>query len=63
MDLAALWICGGKNCTNGCHLTGFSEDIDFACHFVAPSHPVGVLVVLAIPVKKLSEMAGNLASY
>ena len=37
-----------------------------ACHFVAtcpppPSHPVGVPVVLAMPVKQLSEMAGNSA--
>ena len=34
----------------------FSEDVAFACHFVAaspppPSHPTGVLVVLATPVK------------
>ena len=28
-----------------------------------PSHPVGVLLVLATPVKKLSKMAGNSASY
>ena len=28
-----------------------------------PSHPVGVLLILATPVKKLSKMAGNLASY
>ena len=28
-----------------------------------PSHLVGVLLVLAAPVKKLSKMAGNLASY
>ena len=28
-----------------------------------PSHPVGVLLVLATPVKKLSKMVGNLASY
>ena len=27
------------------------------------SHPVGVLLVLGTPVKKLSKMAGNLASY
>ena len=26
-------------------------------------HPVGVLLVLAMPVKKLSKMAGSLASY
>ena len=28
-----------------------------------PSHPVGVLVVLTTPVKKLSKMAGYSASY
>ena len=28
-----------------------------------PSHPVGVLLVLATQVKKLSKMAGNSASY
>ena len=28
-----------------------------------PSHPVGVLLLLATPVKKLSKMAGNLTSY
>ena len=38
--------------TFGC----FSEYIAFACYFMAncpppPSHPVGVLVVLAMPVK------------
>ena len=27
------------------------------------SHPVGVLLILATPVKKLSKMAGNSASY
>ena len=49
-------------------LAVFSEDIAFACHIVAPyppppSHPIGVLVVLAPPVKKLSKMVGNSASY
>ena len=34
----------------------FCEDVAFACHFVAsrlppPSHPIEVVVVLAIPVK------------
>ena len=53
-------ICGGENGPNGCHLAGFSEDGAFACLFVAK---VGVLLVLATPVKKLSKMAGNLASY
>ena len=28
-----------------------------------PSHPVGVLLILATPVKKLSKMVGNSASY
>ena len=56
MDLAALCDCGGENGTNGCHLGGFSVDVAFACHFVAtrlppPSHPIGVLLVLATPVK------------
>ena len=35
---------------NGCHLAGFSEDVAFARHFVA-SHPVGVLLIIARPVK------------
>ena len=48
--------CGGENGINGSHFPYFSEDIAFARHFVAtrpppPSHPVGVLVVLATPVK------------
>ena len=48
-------------------LAGFGEDVPFARHFVAThppplSHPVGVLLVLATPVKK-SKMAGNSASY
>ena len=39
LDLAALClICGGENGTDGCHLAGFSEDVAFACHFVA-THP------------------------
>ena len=28
-----------------------------------PSHPIGVLLILATPVKKLSKMVGNLVSY
>ena len=46
--------CGGENGTNGSHFPVFSEDVAFARHFVAtrpPSHPIGVLVVLATPVK------------
>ena len=43
----------------------FSEDVAFACYFVAPHppHPTGVLVVLAMPVTKLSKMVRNPASY
>ena len=46
----------------------FSEDVAFACHFVAtrlppPSHPAGMLVVLTTPLKKLSKMVGYSASY
>ena len=56
MDLAALCDKWRENGTNGSHLAVFSEDVAFACHFVAPrppppSHPIGVLVVLATPVK------------
>ena len=56
MDLAACMTCGGENDTNGSHLAVFSEDIAFAHHLVAfhpppSSHPIGVLVVLAMPVK------------
>ena len=68
MDLAACVICGGENGTNGYHLADFSEDVAFAHHFVAtcpapPSYPIGVLLVLATPVKKLSKMAEDLANY
>ena len=48
--------CGGENGTNGSSLAAFSKDIAFARHLMAPyppppSHPIGVLVVLATPVK------------
>ena len=46
-------ICGVENGTNGHHLAVFSVD----------STLIGVLVVLAMPVKKLSKMPGNVASY
>ena len=41
---------------NGCHLAVFSVYIAFACHFVVThppplSYSIGVLVVLAMPVK------------
>ena len=56
MNLAALVTCGGENGNKGCHLAYFNVDIGFAFYFVAtyplpPSHPIGVLVVLAMPVK------------
>ena len=54
MDLTACVICGGENDTKGCQLAGFGEDVAFARHFVAThplSHPVGVLLILAMPVK------------
>ena len=48
--------CGGENGTDGNHFPVFSEDVAFAQHFMAThppllSHPIGVLVVLAMPVK------------
>ena len=54
MDLTDMWRW--KWHTNGSHFPVFSEDIAFARHFVATrlppsSHPIGVLVVLAMPVK------------
>ena len=59
--------CGGENGTNGSLLAVFSEDVAFAHHFVAPnmpppSHPIGMLVLLATSVK-ISKMAGNPARY
>ena len=57
MDLALCMICGGENGTNGCHLAGFSEVVTFASQFMSthpppPFHLIGVLLVLAMPVKK-----------
>ena len=68
MSLAMLCMtCGGENGTSGSHLAVFSEDVAFACHFVAtrlpPTLPSYRNAVLATPVKKLSKMAGNSASY
>ena len=68
MDLAALCDMWRWNGTNGSHFPVFSEDVTFSHHFVAtrpppPSHTIGVLVVSAMPVKKLSKMTGNPASY
>ena len=39
MDLATLYECVGRNGTNGCHLSVFSVDIAFVCHFAAPYPP------------------------
>ena len=41
----------------------FSKDIAFTHHFVAPHPHIGVLVVLAMPVTKLSKTVGKSASY
>ena len=64
MDLATLCvICGIENGTSG-HLLGiFSVDIAFACYFVAlyhpaPSTPVEMLVILAMPVKNYLKWQG-----
>ena len=56
-------ICGGENDSNGCHLVGLSEDVVFALHFMVTCLLVGVLLVLAMPVKKLSKMVGDSASF
>ena len=56
-------ICGGENNPNGCHLAGFSEDGAFSRHFVATHPPCGSATVVGYASKKLSKMAGNLASY
>ena len=39
MDLAACVTYEGENGTNGSHLAVFSEDVAFACHFIAPHPP------------------------
>ena len=63
MDLQLRVTCAGKNGTNGCHLTVFSEGVAFPHHCVVPqpppSHPITVLVVFKI----LAKMVDNSASY
>ena len=54
--------------TNGSHFPVYSEDVAFAHHFVdthllPPSHSIGLLMVSAMPVEKLSKMAGNPDNY
>ena len=55
MDLATLCDMWRRNGTKGHHLAVFIIDTVLACHFVAPTtptlHPIGVLVVLAMPLK------------
>ena len=58
MDLAALCDMWRWKWHQWMPFTVFSEDIAFAHHFVAPrlpppSHPIGVLVVLAMSVKTI----------
>ena len=68
MDLAVCVICGGENGTNGCHLADFSEDIAFACHFVATCLPPALppcrsVTGISYNSKKLYKMASYSASY
>ena len=61
-------ICGGKNGPNGCYLADFSEDVAFAHHFMATCPPTTLppyrsAAGIGYASKKLSKMAGNLASY
>ena len=52
MDLLCV-ICGSENGTNGHYLAAFSVDVVFAC--LPHAHPIGVLAVLAMPVKSYLE--------
>ena len=59
-DLVALCDFWRDNGTNGSHLAVFSQDVAFACHFVASLQPahfhqIGVLVLLATPVKTIQN--------
>ena len=68
MDLVALFDMWREKWHQWMHLAVFSIDVAFAHRFVAthpspPSHPVRILMVLAMTVKKLPKMTGNLASY
>ena len=61
--------CEGANGTNGSLLAVFSEDVDFAHHFVALHLPAPTLPPyrsasgIGYVSKKLSKMAGNSTSY
>ena len=64
IDLAALCGIWRKNGTNSGHLTVFSLDIAFACHFIAthlPStlSPYRSASGIGYASKKLSKMAGS----
>ena len=67
MELAAFVICGAENGTNWHHLVVISFDGEFTQYSVIPYHPnlhpIEMPVVLIEPVRKLSKMAGNSASY
>ena len=54
---------GGENGTNGRQLAVFSEDVAFACHFVAPHWPPTLSPYMSASgigyaSKKLSKMVG-----
>ena len=58
MDLTVCVICVDENGTSECHLDVFTVDVAFACHFVvpahsSPTHPVRVVVVVAMPVNTI----------
>ena len=53
IDLAALCEFGGENGINRSHLAVFSEDVALPITAWLPAHlhPIGVLVVLGMPVQ------------
>ena len=60
--------CGGENGTLGSHFPVLSEDVAFACHFVASRPPLTLPPYrsasgIGYVSKKLPKMAGNPASY
>ena len=52
---------GDENGTSGSHFPVFSEDVAFACHFVAP--PYRSASGIGYTIKKLFKMVGNPASF
>ena len=59
MDLAVCVTCVGENNTSEHHLDVFSVDKAFIHHLMAthPSHPIGMMVILATPVKAIQNSA------